>query len=1079
MLHRPLALIFCASVVFAVTPRPYLSDPGISPDGTEIAFVSGGDIWTVPSRGGEARLLVSHPATESAPHYSPDGKYLAFTSTRTGNGDVYVLTFATGELKRLTFDDASELTEGWSPDSRFVYFSSSARDISGMNDVYRVQREGGTPMQVTADRYLTEYFSASAPDGKTLAFTARGNAGSQWWRKGHSHLDESEIWTRDLSASGAGQETAALYHRVTAGGAKEAWPMWSRDGRSLYYMSDRSGAQNIWIKPLSGAARQVTHFTTGRVVWPQISAGGREIVFERDFGIWKLDTESGKAAQVEISRRGAPAGASVQHLTLTSQFQDLVLSPDGKKVAFVSHGEVFAASSKDGGEAARLTQTPAAESQLSWASDSRRLAYVSDRNGNSQIFLYDFTKSQETQLTSTGPDTSPHFSPDGKLLAFVRDGRELRVMDLGTKADRLLSKGSFGKPPLQREALVWSPDSQWLAYFDISGKAFENVNVVPVKNGEARPVTFLANAGSGGLAWSPDGKYLLFTTNQRTEPSQLARVDLVLHTPHFREDQFRDLFTQEPTRPAPTSQPPTTDSKTTEPTATTTASTTPAATPGGRGGAPAKPVEPVKIVFDGIRDRLSILPTGLDVDSVTISPDGKQAVLSATAAGQQNLYLYSLDELSRDPRVARQLTSTPGRKTAVHFSPDGKEIFYLDRGGIASLAIDTRVSKPLAVTAEMELDFATEKMEVFHQAWTYTRDNFFDPKFNGVDWEAVRTEYEPLIAGAATPDEMRRLLNLMVGELNASHSGASGGAGGGPAAQQGGTGRLGVRFDCGEYESSGKLKVTEVIPLSPAEVAGIHVGDTIDAVNGQATGAHANLDEMLEYKIGKRVVLKVSGKDVPIQPVNLATEKALLYREWVENNRAYVAKISGGKLGYVHMQDMSEGALERLHLDLDAENQSRQGVVIDIRNNNGGFVNAYALDVFSRRPYLKMTERDKPEAPARTILGQRALEAPTVLVTNQHSLSDAEDFTEGYRAMKLGKVVGEPTAGWIIFTWNTTLLDGTGYRLPHSRIRGADGTDMELHPRPVDVQVSRPVGESYSGKDSQLDAAVKTLLSQM
>lgn len=1075
MPRKLLALLFCAAAALsaAVEPRPYFGDPGISPDGSEIAFISGGDIWTVPAKGGEARLLVSHPATESAPHYSPDGKYLAFTSTRTGNGDVYVLTFATGELKRLTFDDSNELVEGWSPDSSYVYFSCSARDISGMNDIYRVQRQGGTPMQVSADRYLTEYFSAAAPDGKTIAFTARGNAGSQWWRKGHSHLDESEIWVRQ-------EGSPATYVRITDGGAKEAWPMWARDGRAIYYMSDRSGAQNVWVRPHAGTPRQITHFTDGRVVWPQISHDGRMIVFERNFDIWKLDTESGKAAKVEIARRGAPAGAGVQHLTINNQFQDLVLSPDGKKIAFITHGEVFAASAKDGGEAARLTQTPAPESQIVWAPDSRRLAYASTRNGNSQLFLYDFTKQQETQLTSTGPDYAPHFSPDGKSLSFVRDGSELRVLDVATKEDRLLAHGYFGKPPLLRDTvMVWSPDSQWLAYFDIGGKAFENVNVVPLKNGEARPVTFLANTGSGGLAWSPDGKYLLFTTNQRTEQSQLARVDLILHTPHFREDQFRDLFTQEPIRPVPgspasTTTTPATTTSATIPPATTTTSTTPEGRPVTAAG---KPHDPVKIVFDGIRDRLSLLQTGLDVNSIVISPDGKQAVLTATAAGQQNLYLYSLDELAREPRVPRQLTSTPGRKSSVHFTPDGKEIFYLDRGAVTSMTVESRVAKPLAVTAEMDVDFATEKMEVFHQAWTYTRDNFFDPKFNGVDWNAVRAEYEPLFAGCATPDEMRRLLNLMVGELNASHSGAS--AGGGPGGAQSSTGRLGVRFDRAVYESTGKLKITEVIPLSPAEVSGIKAGDTIEAVDGQPVTAHSNLDEMLEYKIGKRVVLKIAGKDVPVQPVNLATEKNLLYRDWVEKNREYVARISGGKLGYVHMQDMSEQALQRLALDLDAENQSRKGVVIDIRNNNGGFVNAYALDVFTRRPYLKMTERDRPEAPARFILGQRALEAPTILVTNQHSLSDAEDFTEGYRALKLGKVVGEPTAGWIIFTWNENLMDGTSYRLPHSRIRGADGTDMEMHPRPVDLEVSRPVGESYSGKDSQLDAAVKLLLSQL
>src|SRR5215467_11638524 len=280
------AAVFALAMAASPAGLPSFAEPGISPDGATIAFVSGGDIWTVSAAGGDARLLVSHPATESRPLYSPDGKSLAFTSNRSGNGDVYLLTFATGELKRLTFDDANELVEGWSPDSQMIYFSSSARDIAGMTDIFRVSREGGTPMTVSDDRYLMEYFAAPAPDGRTLAFTARGYAGSQWWRKGHSHLDESEIWLRR-------DGSPAVYERLTEGGAKEAWPMWSKDARAVYYMSDRSGAQNIWRRPVSatsaGKSQQVTRFTDGRVLWPAISADGRSMVFERDFRIWKLD----------------------------------------------------------------------------------------------------------------------------------------------------------------------------------------------------------------------------------------------------------------------------------------------------------------------------------------------------------------------------------------------------------------------------------------------------------------------------------------------------------------------------------------------------------------------------------------------------------------------------------------------------------------------------------------------------------------------------------------------------------------------------------------------------------------------
>jgi tricorn protease len=261
-------------------------------------------------------------------------------------------------------------------------------------------------------------------------------------------------------------------------------------------------------------------------------------------------------------------------------------------------------------------------------------------------------------------------------------------------------------------------------------------------------------------------------------------------------------------------------------------------------------------------------------------------------------------------------------------------------------------------------------------------------------------------------------------------------------------------------------------------------GDVLATVDGRSIDAPTNLDELLAYRTGKQTVLGLvtpAGvrRSVTVLPVSGGTERGLLYRSWVESRRAYVEKASGGRLGYVHMADMGDASLRQLYVDLDAEQHAREGVVVDVRNNNGGFVNAYALDVLTRRPYLSMQGRDQERTSARSQLGQRSLELPTVLVTNQHSLSDAEDFTEGYRAMKLGRVVGEPTSGWIIFTSNRTLLDGTTVRLPSTRITGADGKDMEMNPRPVDLLVVRPVGESYSGRDTQLDAAVRDLLATL
>jgi C-terminal processing protease CtpA/Prc/Tol biopolymer transport system component len=840
--------------------------------------------------------------------------------------------------------------------------------------------------------------------------------------------------------------------------------MWSGDGKSIFYVSDRGGAENIW-----NGEKPITSFRDGRVLWPSITTDGRTIAFERDFGIWTLDTSSGQARQVPVVRRGAATTPAPERVRQTAQFSDLTLSPDGRKVAFIARGEIFAASAKDGGDATRVTTTPELESQPVWAPDSRRLAYVSARNTGQQIYLYDFTANAETALTSgTATDLSPVFSPDGKLLAYLRNRRELHVLEIATKTDRVLATDTFADA-INSPKPVWSPDGSWIAAFAIGSKGFTNVELVPLNGGgPPRPVSFLANVFTSSIAWGRDGTYLLFGTGQRTEPGQLARVDLTLRTPKLREDLFRDLFT-EPAKPATPSPAPATP-----PAEPRTSGTEP------RNPGTPEPRNPTNPVFADIRQRMSLLPIGLDVDNVAISPDGKTAVISATAAGQSNLYSYSLDELATERPVARQLSTSTGPKANAQFSPDSKEVYFLDAGRIQIATVDRREVRPLAVTAELTVDFDAEKRQVFQQAWTLLRDNFFDAAFNGVNWEASRERYGQRAAAAGTGDELRRVMSLMIGDLNASHLGINGPPAGGPA-----IGRLGLQFDRQAFESSGRLRVTEVVPLGPAALTQrINPGDTIAAVDGHAITATTSLDELLANTIDRRVVLTVvpaSGdkREVVIRPTNQATEKSLLYRAWVESNREYVLKASGGRLGYVHMLNMSAAALDQLHIDLDVDNHKMDGVVVDIRNNSGGFVNAYAIDVFTRQPYLRMSTREMPEAPARTILGQRALESATVLVTNQHSLSDAEDFTEGYRTLKLGPIVGEPTAGWIIYTWDTRLVDGSTLRLPRMRVKAADGTDMERHPRPVDVAVTRPLGEWLAGKDTQLDEAVKALLKKL
>ncbi len=1051
------AILACAQTAPARS-LPSLSQPALSPDGREIAFVSGGDIWTVPAAGGEAHLLVSNPATESRPMYSPDGTRLAFVSTRTGNGDIYVLTLATGDLTRITWADAAEDLDGWSADGHWLYFTSDSDDIARTTDIFRVSAEGGTPLEVSRERYLAEFESAPSPDGKTLALMAKGISHVQWWRDGHSHIDDTELWLKPIADESG-------YKVFLPGDAKHAWPMWSEGGSALYYMSDKTGPENIWSAKVSdGAEKQLTHFKSGRVLFPTIGNRGKTIVFERNLTIWKMDTASGNASEVHIELRGSPAAAGMQH-EAASKFTEMALSPDGKKVAMATHGDIFATTTKDGGEAIRITRTAEEEKGIRWSPDSKRIVYQSLRNGHSNLYEYDFTTDKERQLTNgTTEDEHPRYAPDGKSIAFTRDEKQLHLMTLANLSDRVLATDYLDNP-----RIVFSPAGDWIAFTTYGYDSFRNLKVVPTVGGEARPVTFLANGQSADhIAWSPDGKYILFETAQRSENFDIARVDLTLHIPTYREDEFRDLF-RSPAQPTPPGQE-TKPASTGEQNLNEKAAEKPEAE---------KKPEPVPIRFDGLRDRLTLLPIGLNAEAPVISPDGKTLIFSARAGNQANLYSYSLEENPKEPPVAHQLTSTSSEKNDWEFGPDSKEIFYLDGGQLHRLALDSGASKPIPVTATFDVDFATEKNVAFEEAWHELNRRFYDSTFHGRNWSALHDEFAPYIAGSQNPDEMRRDINLMIGELDASHSGI--GAPGNGAQH---VGRLGLRFDRAAYEDGKGLIVREVVPLGPAAIEGIAVGDHLLAIDGQSIDAHTNLDQLLTDTIGRRTVLHIAGsdgkeRDVVVMPVTTTTEAGLLYRAWIDQNRAEVDKVSGGRLGYVHLADMSDHALRQLYLDLDAQNENKDGVIIDIRNNNGGYVNGYALDVFTRENFLTLTPRGLPPTPARQILGQRALGKPTVLLTNESTLSDGEDFTEGYRDLHLGKVVGVPTAGWIIYTDGTELIDGSRLRLPEIRVQDQRGETMEEHPRPVDVEVVRKPGETEEGHDGQLDRAVTELISEL
>jgi Tol biopolymer transport system component len=815
-----------------IPPAATLAQPAISPDRSEIAFVSGGDIWSVPSGGGVARLLADTGGSASRPLFSPDGKQLAFVSTHAGSIGIDIVDLAGGALRRITYDDIGPTLDAWSNDGRYLYFTSSAQTIAGTPVIRRVPAVGGTPMNVRAEAYVYQMDAAPSPDGRSLAYVRNGF--SQWWRRGHSHIDEGSLTL----------ERDGTFRALTNGDSKVRWPMWSPDGTSLYFVSDRTGADQLWMWR-NGTSRPLTHLSPGRVLWPTISRDGHTIAFEREMHVWTCDTVTDEARPLAIELRGLSATIPTQRRTLTSGFSAFDLSPDGKKLAFVGRATVFAADAMGGGSAIGVPErTIVAANEPTWNADSRRIAYVRDAGDTQAIVTYTFPDGPERVVTPPGHhDDYPHWSPDGTKLEFVRDGTEIHLIDAASGQGRVVARGTFDRRPFgDEDDIAFSPDGAWLAFVDNPPGGFANAYVVPTAGGSARAVTDLPNTNTGPLVWAPDGKRLYVVTSQRTEDGAVAQVDLTPQPPRFGEDTFRSSFVETKPKPnAPEITPPPSASPRPSP----ASSSKPEATP------------KTRIDFDGIERRVAFLPTGLDVARISVTPDSKTLVLDANDAGQQNLYSFSVDETSAGSNVATQLTNTSTQKARTRVSPDGKSVLYLDGGRFFRVGLDGKQTAPIQVSADVDVDFERDKRIVFAQTWSTLDRWYADPHFNGVDWAAQRRIYEPYAVGAHTREEFASVMNLMIGELDSSHSGFREPPA--PGAPRFSIGNLGVDFDAATYDRTGQLAFATIVPLGPIALAGgIKPGDVLLRVNDIPVTADADVNALLANTIGKRTELRIA-----------------------------------------------------------------------------------------------------------------------------------------------------------------------------------------------------------------------------
>jgi len=1050
-----------------------------------IVFSYLGDIWTANENGQNVQRLTVNRARDVYARFSPDGKWIAFSSERNGNLDVFIIPAEGGAAKQLTVHSADDTVLGWKPDSRAVLFSSN-RGEDFAAQLYLVSVDGGMPTKAGTDMGVQAAYS---PDGRRLAYNPKSQA---YWRKFYRGSAQSDIMIMDVAAK--------KFTQVTDFDGHDSWPMWGQDG-GIYFVSDRegNGLTNIWrVSDDGGKAAQITSFKSGDVRWPAVSGDGRVIVFEHDFGIWKLDLSSKKATPITLNIAAETQENLNEIQTFNSQIDDYDLAPSSRRVAFSIHGEIFTAP-VDEGDLKQITEGPARDRSVDYAPDGKSLAFISDRSGREEIYIAAIDGAGEARQV-TDIDTLKlgyNWSPDSKEIAFSTSDGKLRKLDATTKQVTQLDSSGYGNISTP----VWSPDGKWIAYSKSDVTRTSDIYVIAASGAEkeAHKLTFDSN-NDQNPQFAPDGRKLFF---QRIEasggntPNSVQIYSVTLERLDRDPDDAEERAEME----------------------------TPAGEPGAEGATPPRrgpaaerrqPPREIKMDWAGLKRRTrQITRMPFPIFSYTVAPDSRTIVFVTTEpAGTANVpVIYSIQDDGR--RLARITSGQPpseegggggggggfgGGISGLDISRDGRTLFFIERDGIYSVPLPASPAPGSAAAAaaaaaprgeasrrrinfnvRVRVDRPAEWAEMFDDAWRTMKYRFYDPQMHGINWDAARAKYRPLVEFVGDRQELLNIINEMIGELNASHTGSApppGGRAGGVS-----TGHLGLELEADS--AAGRYRVTHVYEDGPADKDWVRVsaGDYLIAINGKPVRAGDNYWQLLNNRLNRKSEVTFNNKPgeegawkTRIETITPNAYSQLRYERWVKDRRKKVDELSGGRIGYLHIQAMNQPSLRKFEKEI-REFRNKEALVIDQRWNGGGNIEQELLAILVQRQYQIWQPRGT-EPSGRPFAG---FFGPKIVLQNWRSASNAEMFPAGFRALGLGKVVGTPTAGAVIGTGSYSLIDGSTVRTPGVGVFLADTkrTNMENYGVQPDMLVDNLPADTLAGRDRQLEVAVEELMKQL
>jgi tricorn protease len=1073
-------------------------------NGRQIVFCYAGELYTVAKEGGIARRITSGPGYTSFPRFSPDGTQLAFTSQYDGNTEVYVMPAEGGAPKRLTTsatlgrDDISDrmgpnnLVMAWENTKPLVVFRSRMKSFNDfIGQLFTVGLDAELPQQLPVPR---GGFVSFSPDDSKMAFNRVFREFRTWKHYRGGMADD--IWIYDFKNG--------TTENLTNNPAQDICPMWGPDNR-IYFTSDRDGRMNLFVTDLTTKeTKQLTTFKDFDIKFPSI--GKDSIVFEEAGYIWRYDLASGQAAPIPIEVKEDFASGRAAFVDASKHTETVNLAPDGERAIVVARGDLFSVPMKEGTARNLSKSSNAHERDAIWSPDGKWIAYNSDVTGENELYVRSQDGKGQPQQVTSGADTyyyKPVWSPDSKKLLWADRLQRLRYVDVAAKAITQVDQDKWG----EIQSYNWSPDSQWIAWSRPEENDLTRVYIFSVADKKQTPVTD-EWYGSTNVAFSDDGKYLLFASSRDFKPT-------------FAEDEFENVYvdmqriylvtlakdTEPPLGPRSDEvgkaeqkrakqkekegeEKKTEEKKSPSPTQKSSPTPTPEVTP-------KKPVV-VKVDLDGIHDRISgveIVPGNYsDIRLV----DDRIFYLRRTVADQEgedegeqdgpdrkaHLCFYSMEDRKE---------TVLGDVNAYQISADGKRMLVKIKKDYAIIdlpkdKLETKDHELKLAGLDMQLDKHAEWNQIYFECWRQMRDFFYAPNMNGIDWKAMRDKYAAILPFVNHRNDLTYLLGELIGELNNGHTYVGGGER--PETPRIKLGLLGAEVS--RDPTTKAYRVDRILPgenwdkqtRSPLTAQGVNVkvGDYILAINNTPLSGLPNLYDALIGTADKQVILRVNSKpsdngarDVTVVPT--ADESPLYYLAWVQKNIDYVSKKTNGEVGYLHIPDMGRPGLNEF-TKLYFPQIRKKALIVDVRGNGGGFVSPLVIERLRRALVMVGIARNGMPTtdPPQTFLG------PMVSLIDEFSASDGDIFPYRFKALGLGKLIGKRTWGGVIGIRDSLpLVDGGQFFKPEFAPYSKEGKGwiIESHGVDPDIVVDNDPAKEFRGEDQQLDRAIQEIQEEL